>query len=663
MGKFEKDAKVLLDAIGGKENVTAVSHCATRMRFVLADEKKADVKVIEDIPAVKGTFTNAGQFQVIIGNDVPIFYNDFTALSGIEGVSKEAAKSAAKSNQNAIQRVMTMLAEIFTPIIPALIVGGLILGFRNVLEGVQFEALGQAMKDGELLFDASGKPIWNTIVQVSPFWNGVNHFLWLPGEAIFHYLPVGITWSVSRKMGTSQILGIVLGICLVSPQLLNAYAVPGTDAATIASEWSWNFGFFSIARIGYQAQVIPALLAGLALSYLEIFWRKVIPEVISMIFVPFLSLLPALILAHTVLGPIGWTIGQWLSTIVLAGLTGPVKWLFGAIFGALYAPFVITGLHHMTNAIDTQLIADTGGTGLWPMIALSNIAQGSAVFAYFIMNRKNEKEAQISLPATISAYLGITEPALFGVNVKYIYPFVAAMIGSSIAGLLSVTFNIQAASIGIGGLPGILSIKAEYWGAFAITMLVAIAVPMVLTFVFKRAGLFAKKDEAPEEVKSVTPSVSSGAKIELVSPLTGQAKELSQATDPVFSSGVMGTGLVIEPSQGLLTAPVDGTVSVLFPTKHAIGITTAQGLELLIHIGMDTVSLEGKGFEAHIKQGDSIKAGDKLISFDIPTIQEAGLVTETPIIVTNQADFSVEILKQLPVAVENGQKLLTASKL
>ncbi len=312
-------------------------------------------------------------------------------MSGIEGVSKEAAKSAAKSNQNAIQRVMTMLAEIFTPIIPALIVGGLILGFRNVLEGVQMEWLGQAMKDGQLVFDADGNPVWNTIVQVSPFWNGVNHFLWLPGEAIFHFLPVGITWSVSRKMGTSQILGIVLGICLVSPQLLNAYAVPGTDAATIASDWSWNFGAFSIARIGYQAQVIPALLAGLALSYLEIFWRKVVPEVVSMIFVPFLSLLPAIILAHTVLGPIGWTIGQWLSTVVLAGLTGPLKWLFGAVFGALYAPFVITGLHHMTNAIDTQLIADAGGTGLWPMIALSNIAQGSAVFAYFLMNRKMKK--------------------------------------------------------------------------------------------------------------------------------------------------------------------------------------------------------------------------------------------------------------------------------
>lgn len=645
MGKFEKEAKQLLDAIGGKDNVTAVSHCATRMRFVLADDKKANVKVIEDLPTVKGTFTNAGQFQVIIGNDVPLFYNDFTAVSGIEGVSKEAAKSAAKSNQNAIQRVMTMLAEIFTPIIPALIVGGLILGFRNVLEGVQWSAL-------------NGK----TIVEVSPFWNGVNHFLWLPGEAIFHYLPVGITWSVSRKLGTSQILGIVLGICLVSPQLLNAYAVPGTDAATIASDWSWNFGFFSIARIGYQAQVIPALLAGLALSYLEIFWRKVVPEVVSMIFVPFLSLLPALILAHTVLGPLGWTIGQWMSTIVLAGLTGPVKWLFGAVFGALYAPFVITGLHHMTNAIDTQLIADAGGTGLWPMIALSNIAQGSAVFAYFLMNRKNEKEAQISLPATISAYLGITEPALFGVNVKYVYPFVAAMIGSSIAGLLSVTFNIQAASIGIGGLPGILSIKAEYWGVFALTMLVAIVVPMILTVVFKRAGLFAKKDDVPEEVKSVTPSVSSGEKSDLISPLTGQAKELSQATDPVFASGVMGQGVLIDPSEGLLVAPVDGEVSVLFPTNHAVGITAANGLELLMHIGMDTVSLEGKGFTAHVKQGNKVKAGDKLISFDIDVIKAAGLVTETPVIVTNQTDFNTEVLGELPRSVERGQAILTAKK-
>ena len=657
MGKFEQEAKDLLAAIGGKENVTAVTHCATRMRFVLGDDKKADVNTIEAIPAVKGTFTNAGQFHVIIGNDVPIFYNDFTAVSGIEGVSKEAAKSAAKSNQNPVQRVMTTLAEIFTPIIPALIVGGLILGFRNVLEGVHW-----SMLDGK------------TITEVSQFWSGVNHFLWLPGEAIFQFLPVGITWSVSRKMGTSQILGIVLGICLVSPQLLNAYSVASTPASEIAKNWVWDFGFFTVNRIGYQAQVIPALLAGLSLSYLEIFWRKHVPEVVSMIFVPFLSLIPALILAHTVLGPIGWTIGQALSTVVLAGLTGPVKWLFGAVFGALYAPFVITGLHHMTNAIDTQLIADAGGTALWPMIALSNIAQGSAVFAYYIMHRHDEREAQISLPATISAYLGVTEPALFGVNVKYIYPFVAGMIGSSIAGLLSVTFNVTAASIGIGGLPGILSIQPKYMIPFAGIMLVAIIVPMVLTFFFRKAGLFTKTEDdtelkeefaAQEEAEFASHTATStvlAESAEVVSPLAGQVKPLSQATDPVFSSGVMGQGIVIEPSQGELVSPVNGTVTVLFPTKHAVGIVSEEGVEMLMHIGMDTVSLDGKGFEAHVEQGDKVVVGQQLISFDMDVIKEAGLVTETPVIITNQDDFQADVEGDLPRDIKRGEVLMIAHR-
>lgn len=665
MGKFEKEAKDLLDAIGGKENVTAVSHCATRMRFVLGDDKKANVKAIETIPVVKGTFTNAGQFQVIIGNDVPIFYNDFTAVSGIEGVSKEAAKSAAKSKQNPLQRVMATLAEIFTPIIPALIVGGLILGFRNVLEGVHW-----SMLDGK------------TITEVSKFWSGINHFLWLPGEAIFQFLPVGITWSVSRKMGTSQILGIVLGICLVSPQLLNAYSVASTPAAEIAKDWVWDFGFFTVNRVGYQAQVIPALLAGLSLSYLEIFWRKHIPEVVSMIFVPFLSLIPALILAHTVLGPIGWTIGQGLSTVVLAGLTGPVKWLFGAVFGALYAPFVITGLHHMTNAIDTQLVADAGGTGLWPMIALSNIAQGSAVFAYYLMKRHDEREAQISLPATISAYLGVTEPALFGVNVKYVYPFVAGMIGSSIAGLLSVTFNITANAIGIGGLPGILSIQAKYMIPFAGVMLVAILVPMFLTFFFHKTGFLTKTEEDPElqaefaaqeEAEFAGPSKSesspevqaadSSAPVTITSPLAGEVKELSQATDPVFAQGLMGRGVVIVPSQGELVSPVNGRVTVFFPTKHAIGILSDEGVEILMHIGMDTVNLEGKGFEGYVSQGDKVKVGDKLISFDIDMIKKAGYVTETPVIITNSDKYQVEVLEQLPQAVERGSQLMNVKPL
>ncbi|MGV3163019.1 PTS system trehalose-specific EIIBC component [Streptococcus hyovaginalis] len=660
MGKYESQAKDLLTAIGGKENIKAVTHCATRMRFVLNDDKAANVADIEKISAVKGTFTNAGQFQVIIGNDVPIFYNDFTAVSGVEGVSKEAAKSAAKSNQNPIQRVMTMLAEIFTPIIPAIIVGGLILGFRNILEGVAWSSL-----DGK------------TIVEVSQFWSGVNAFLWLPGEAIFHFLPVGITWSVARKMGTTQILGIVLGICLVSPQLLNAYAVAGTPAAEIAKNWVWDFGFFTVNRIGYQAQVIPALLAGLSLSYLEIFWRKRIPEMVSMIFVPFLSLLPALILAHTVLGPIGWTVGKWISAIVLWGLTGPVKWLFGAIFGALYAPLVITGLHHMTNAIDTQLIADTASktTGLWPMIALSNIAQGSAVLAYFVMNRKNEREAEISLPATISAYLGVTEPALFGVNVKYVYPFVAGMIGSGLAGLLSTSMNVQANAIGVGGIPGFLAINVKYMLPFFICMIVAIVVPFVLTMVFRKANILTKAEDeklasqaaiANAETADASPNASTvaatGTVATIVSPLTGDIKPLSEAKDPVFAQGVMGQGVLIEPSAGELVAPVSGTVSVLFPSKHAVGLVSEDGVELLMHIGMDTVNLDGKGFTAHVSQGDKVAVGDALISFDIAAITEAGYPVETPVIVTNHSDYQVAVLEDATGSVSVGQAILTAKK-
>ena len=469
MAKFTKDATELLKLVGGKENIQAVTHCVTRMRFVLRDPSKADIAAIEDLPSVKGTFTQSGQFQVIIGNEIQEFYNDFVKISGIEGVSKEEVKQTAKSQQNTIQKIMSNMGEIFAPIIPALIVGGLILGFRNVIDSM-------AIMEGGT----------KTLCQVSQFWSGVDHFLWLIGEAIFHFLPVGIVWSITKKMGTTQILGIVLGITLVSPQLLNAYAVAGTAAADIPV---WNFGFATVQMIGYQAQVIPAMLAGFTLVYLEKFFRKISPSYVSMIVVPFCSLLIAVILAHTVLGPIGWTIGDWISQIVWAGLNSPVKWLFEAVFGFVYAPLVITGLHHMTNAIDSQLIASFGGTNLWPMIALSNIAQGSAVLAMIVLQKKNEKAQQLSIPACISCYLGVTEPAMFGVNIKYGFPFISAMIGSAIAAMFSVSTGVTAVSIGVGGLPGILSIFPQYMIKFAIAMLIAIVVPFVLTFIMGKKKL------------------------------------------------------------------------------------------------------------------------------------------------------------------------------
>jgi PTS system trehalose-specific IIC component len=335
---------------------------------------------------------------------------------------------------------------------------------------------------------------------VSQFWNGVNSFLWLIAEAIFHFLPVGITWSVTRKFGTTQILGIVLGLTLVSPQLLNAYGAAGAAAAGEIPVW--DFGFFQIDMIGYQAQVLPAIFAALVLVFLEKWLRKVIPGSISMIFVPLFALIPTVLVAHTILGPIGWQIGAWISEVVMAGLTSNFNWLFGAVFGAVYSPLVITGLHHMTNAIDLILVADYGGTILWPMIALSNIAQGSAVLAIWFMHRGNKKEEQVSFPSMISAYLGVTEPAMFGINIKYIYPFIAAMIGSGIAGMYSVATGVTANSIGVGGLPGFLSIQTGHWLNFFIAMAIAIVVPIVLTMVFEKRGIF-----VPENVDTDAPAI------------------------------------------------------------------------------------------------------------------------------------------------------------
>lgn len=470
MGKYEKDAKELIELIGGKENIAAVSHCITRMRFVLNDPELADIKAIEDMKVVKGSFTQSGQFQVIIGNNVADFYNDFTAEAGIEGVSKDAVKQVAKKNQNALQRAVAAIAEIFAPLIPAIVVGGLILGFRNCIDSLYF-------------FENGTK----TLCDISQFWAGIDSFLWLIGEAVFHMLPVGICWSVTRKMGTTQILGIVLGLTLVSGQLLNAYGVASTAAADIPA---WDFGFFKINMIGYQAQVIPAILAAFTLVYLEKFFRKISPQAISMIVVPFFSLLLSVIAAHFILGPIGWKIGSVISTVVYAGITGPLKVLFGAVFGFVYAPLVITGLHHMTNAIDLQLIADYGGTMLWPMIALSNIAQGSAVLGMIALQRKDAKAQEINVPSCISCYLGVTEPAMFGVNLKYSFPFVCGMIGSACAAIICIATGTTANSIGVGGLPGILSIQPKFMFIFFICMVVAVAVPFVLTTIIgKKKGI------------------------------------------------------------------------------------------------------------------------------------------------------------------------------
>ena len=655
MAKYQEEVKVLLDAIGGKANIQAVSHCMTRMRFVLVDPKKADEQAIEAISCVKGTFTQAGQFQVIIGNDVANFYKEFTQHAGIEGVSKDAVKSAAKTNQNPVQRIMGALGEIFAPIIPALICGGLVLGFRNIIGEV------------DLL---NGRT--QSLADVSQFWAGMYSFLWLIGEAIFHFLPVGITWSITKKMGTTQILGIVLGLTLISPQLLNGFSVATTAAEDIPV---WDFGFAQVQMIGYQGQVIAAIMAGFVLVYLEKFFQKICPEVIRMVVVPFCALVPAVLIAHTIVGPIGWKIGDFIANIVNMGLNSNVKLLFAALFGLLYAPIVMTGLHHMTNAIDSQLVNTYHGTNLWPMIALSNIAQGSAVLGMIFLQRRNERAQQINIPACISCYLGVTEPALFGVNMKYIFPLICGMIGSACAAMISIGTGVVAISIGVGGLPGILSIYPEYWLNFLLAMAVAIVVPFVLTLLVGSRKL-SREDrglamaggpadatsaapapaapEAPEAPAVVAAPAEKNA-VTLCAIADGRAIPLSDVPDEVFSQGVMGDGVAFEPTGDTIYAPADAEITVVMAdTGHACGLRMNDGTELLIHVGVDTVDMGGDGFTLHVSEGDAVKAGDPLITFSPDKIAAAGHPKTTVLIVTEPADHQ-NLSFHTNIDVQHGQ--------
>ncbi|EHR5760808.1 PTS trehalose transporter subunit IIBC [Vibrio parahaemolyticus] len=457
-----KDVERLIELVGGPDNIASVSHCLTRLRFVLNDTDKADTKQLEALRMVKGCFTNAGQFQVVIGTEVDEVYKVLIELSGKSEASKDESKNAARQNMNIVERGISHLAEIFVPLLPAIITGGLILGFRNVIGDIK-------MFDGQ------------TLTEISQFWATVHSFLWLIGEAIFFFLPVGVCWSTVKKLGGTPILGITLGVTLVSPQLMNAYLI-GKQAPEV-----WDFGLFVIEKVGYQAQVIPAMLAGMALAFIETHLKRIIPSYLYLVVVPFVSLITSVILAHSIIGPFGRMLGDGVAFAAKAAMTGDFAMIGSTIFGFLYAPLVITGIHHTTNAVDLQLMQELGGTPIWPLIALSNIAQASAVVGIIIISKKQD-EREISVPAAISAYLGVTEPAMYGINLKYKFPMLSAMIGSACAAAICGSAGVMANGIGVGGLPGILSIQPQFWGIFALAMLVAMVVPAALTLIlYKRA--------------------------------------------------------------------------------------------------------------------------------------------------------------------------------
>ena len=441
-------------------------------------------------------------------------------------------------------------------------------------------------------------------------------------------------------MGGTPILGIILGLTLVSGQLLNAYAVATTPADKIPH---WDFGYFTVEMIGYQAQVLPAILAALTLVYLERFFKSIVPQIIQMILVPFFSLVLSVCAAHFILGPIGWTIGSAISSVVFSGITGSFREIFGAIFGFIYAPLVITGLHHMTNAIDLQLVADYGGTMLWPMIALSNIAQGSAVLGMIYLQRKNPAAQEVNIPAWISCYLGVTEPAIFGVNLKHFFPFICGMTGSACAAILCVATGTTANAIGVGGIPGILSMQPKSMPTFALAMLIAIVIPFILTtIVGKKKGIDKQAELDAVESETVESQTESNSESKIESEhefkayLDGEVIALKDVGDGVFSEGMVGDGLAIRPTSETVCAPISGKISVLMDeSKHAVGMTLSNGVEILIHVGLDTVAMKGEGFEYLVKVGDEVQIGTPLLKFSRDAIKKAGHPDTAIFVVTN----------------------------
>lgn len=603
MGKYKEQSVILLNLIGGKENIYSVTHCVTRIRFVLIQPEKADVASIERIKQVKGTFTQAGQFQVIIGQDVQEFYNDFINIAEISGDSGHGIKNAVNKSQSVLQKTMSTFSEIFTPLIPALVAAGLLLSFQSLLECLCFDGI------------AGQYPIYMA---------DVYSVLKLLCEAVFQMLPVGICWSITKKMGTSQILGIVLGCMLVYGQLANA------------------------------SLIVPAILAGFCLAYLEKFFAKICPKIISVIFVPFFSLLLAAVTTHFVLGPIGWKIGSWISSGVYAAFTSDISWIVAGVAGMLYAPLVVTGFHHITNVIDIQLVVDYGGTILWPLIVLSNIAQGSAVLGMIFLQKNNAERKNMLIQSCVSCYFGVTESAIFGVNLKQLFPFFCGMIGSCLAAIVSVTSGIMANSIGVGGIPGILSIKVQHMGQFLFCSAIAIIVPFVLTSIIGKklsSSDLSGNEAMSEPIVLSNKAVSTNASnqiTEMRACVSGRIINLSEVNDGVFSAGVVGEGIAIIPNDNVVVAPCHAKITaVMTDSKHALGLTLENGVEILIHVGIDTIEMKGDGFAYWVSEGQNVSTGEILMTFDRKKIDAAGKKMDVIFVVTDNNGRDISFIKDI----------------
>ena len=638
---YAKIASQVIELSGGKGNIRSVAHCATRLRLQLRNNDLRNEEAISDVEGVKGVFLTQSQFQIIFGAGLVNLICD--EVQKQLGTVQESREEEPEEKGNAVQRFIKMLSDIFVPIIPAIVAGGLLMGLNNLLTS--------PLIGGQ------------SLIELYPQWQGLASAINTFANAPFTFLPVLIGFSATKKFGGNPFLGAAMGMIMVHPDLLNAYQI-GVAQAPV-----WNIFGFEIAAIGYQGTVLPVLAVAWILATIEKRLHKVTPTWLDNLTTPLLSILITSFMTFIFVGPILRQAGNLLA----AGITwtyntlGPVG---GALFGFVYAPITMTGMHHSFIAIETQLLANsaqTGGSFIFSTASMNNVAQGAAVLAVLLMT-KNEKIKSICSASGISALLGITEPAMFGVTLKLKYPFYAAMTGSAVGSAYLAGTRTLAQALGAAGLPGFISMKPDHYLNFAIGLALSMAVSFGLTIVFwKKFGLERQDGTGKQAVgetgtegaaavveaegaaiaeRAVDPESPAGPErtpAQFYSPMNGRILPVSQSADEMFASRALGDGIAVDPADGLVCAPCDGTVTMIFPTRHAMGIASDSGFEVLIHAGIDTVKLNGEGFEVFVEQGKHVKKGDRLLRMDLDFIRSEGLNPQTMMIFTEGAALGVEV--------------------
>ena len=646
---YRKSAQDILDQVGGSANIVSAAHCATRLRLVIADNSRANKEAIENIDGVKGVFEASGQLQIILGTGtVNKVFDEFISIAGITASSKAEAKEAAAQKQNIFMRAIKLLGDIFVPIIPAIVASGFLMGIMNSLDFM--------INNGFISMDTS---------------SSIYVFANLFSNTAYTFLQILIAFSAAKEFGANPYLGAVIGMIMINPSLQNAYTVATEGVQQTQSVF---FGLYDIDMVGYQGHVIPVVIAVWVLSVIEKKLHKIVPEVLNLFVTPLVSVFVTGYLTLSIIGPVF----VWAENAVLGG----IQWLLtlplgigSLIMGGLYAPTVVTGIHQMYTAIDIGQIAQYGVTYWLPLASAANVAQGAAALAVALKS-KDKKIKSLALPSSLSAFMGITEPAIFGVNLRFFKPFIAGCIGGGCGALYASLVHLGAKGTGVTGIFGIL-LCFEQPVQYVIEMAIAVGVAFVVSFIVykdqkpKAETMGIEGGKAPESADRSVSGAEDGAaqpaekqapsEEGVNSPVNGRILPLSEVSDETFASEMLGTTVAVEPEDGEIASPCDGTVINVFDTGHAVCIATKSGGELLIHIGVDTVKLGGKGFKRKVADGDQIHAGDVLIEADLDTIREAGYPATTMVILTNADQYS-EVLKTEPGPVKNNMAIMKLKK-